>query len=81
MKIRNFCFIVGLAGGGFLNLDGIQTAGGLLAFGETVLLPAIGAAPASLWQWQNRTDATGPGLQRPLDFDAVTNPGVWTQIR
>ena len=84
MKIRNFYFITGLSGGGRANLDGIPTAGGVLAFGETAViagLPAVNGGKGSLWMLQNRTDATGPSLQRPLDFDAVNNPAVWTQIK
>ena len=78
--VNNWMTIERLAGGTPTDLDS-QTTAGVLAFGTVILLTAIpGYEPATLWMFQNRTDATGPGLQRPLDFNAATNPGVWTQI-
>lgn len=32
------------------------------------------------WQLQAGTSATGPGIQRPNDFDSVSNPRIWVQL-
>jgi hypothetical protein len=84
----NWAAITGLAGGLATDLDAAPTAN-LIRFGTFIVMAGVtdpvsglllNAGGATIWQFQQRTDATAFGLQRPLDFNAVTNPGVWTKV-
>ena len=88
VNMLNWSNLTRLAGGLVTDLDAQPTLGVVrydtLISMVNVLDPAtdqpVNAGALTVWQFQNRADATGPGLQRPLDFDPATNPGVWTKV-
>lgn len=71
--------ITGLTGGGSTNLDGIATAGGASVTSRVVQFVYNGALVS--YQLRASTAATAlPGIVRPVDYDASSNPQVWYQI-
>jgi hypothetical protein len=45
----------------------------------TTVMLLIGGV-LQLWTLDSGTTATGPGVQRPNDFNATSNPKVWIQL-
>ena len=80
--VNNWNFVTDIGGGTATSLN-FQPTAGVIAFGTQVGMRGIAAINGggyTLWEYQNRTDASGPGLQQPLDFNAISNAGVWTQL-
>ncbi len=70
--------ITALAGVGANALSAILT--GSVSVPYVVEFMAVdGSGAVQAWTLTASTDATGPGKQRPNDFDASTNAKVWIQ--
>jgi hypothetical protein len=68
--------ITTIAGSGVTALEAISTVS--MDTPTSVMLIISGVL--QLWVLTSGTNATAPGVQRPADFNATTNPKVWIQL-